>query len=111
MENGKCSMDIEVLLKESKTRLAAAFGTRLRGAMVYGSQPRGEAEADSDIDLMVLLEGPVAFGCDLETIIHALYPLQLEIDRQIDAWPADVKAYEAQEFAIYRNVRREGVAL
>lgn len=60
---------------------------------------------------MVLLEGPVRLGRDLETIIHVLYPLQLQIDQQLDAWPADIQAYDKQEFAIYRSVCREGIAL
>jgi len=31
------------------------------------------ASEDSDLDLMVLLEGPLRLGRDLETIVQALY--------------------------------------
>lgn len=104
-------MDTNELLKQVRVCLEAVFADRLKGLVLFGSEARRQAGPESDIDLMVLLKGPVQFGRDLETIIHALYPLQLETDRLIDAWPADVDSYEAQEFAIYRNARREGVRL
>jgi predicted nucleotidyltransferase len=104
-------METTPVLGQVRTRLAAAFGKRLKGIVLYGSEARHEAAPDSDIDLMVLLEGPVQAGKDLDTIIHALYPLQLELDRLIDAWPADAAAYERQEFAVYRNARREGILI
>lgn len=34
------------------------------------------------------LEGPVRLGQDLETIVKALYPVQLELDAPIHASPA-----------------------
>lgn len=104
-------MPPDEILDQIRERLADAFGPRLKGIVLYGSEARDDAAPDSDIDLMVLLEGPVAFGKDLDTIIHALYPLQLEMDRLIDAWPADVKAYEEQAFSLYRRAHREGVLL
>jgi predicted nucleotidyltransferase len=104
-------MPPDQILSQIRRRLAEVFGDRLKGVVLYGSEARGEAEPESDIDLMVLLTGPVAFGKDLEAIVRALYPVQLETDRLIDAWPADVKAYEEQVFSIYRRARREGVLL
>jgi len=90
--------------------LAEAFGERLRGIILYGSEARGQADPDSDVDLLALLDGPVDFGRDLRTCIHALYPLVLEIERPIHTWPVDISVYEAQEFPLYRNAKREGVS-
>lgn len=102
-------MDQLRVLKQIKAALAAAFGSRFRGVILYGSEVRGEATSDSDIDVLVLLAGPVHLGQDLRTIIHTLYPLQLEIGRPIDALPVDMSVYEAGEFALYRNAKREGI--
>lgn len=97
------------LLKRMKALLAEALGPRLRGIVLYGSEARGDAQPDSDIDVLVLLHGPVQFGRDLRTCIHALYPLVLEIERPIHAKPASLDLYQAQEFALYRNAKREGI--
>jgi len=98
------------VLKRIKAALAVTFGSRFRGVVLYGSEARGEAASDSDIDVLVLLTGPVTLGQDLRAIIHTLYPLQLEIGRSIDALPVDIAVYEAGEFALYRNAKREGIA-
>ncbi len=95
--------------KRLRDRLQAAFGDRLQGVVLYGSEARGEAGPDSDIDLLVLLEGPVNLGKDLWTAIEAVYPVQLETDRPIHPMPVDARSYEAGEFALYRNAKREGV--
>lgn len=102
-------MDRDDLLAQTKKILTGAFGERLRGVILYGSEARGQAEADSDIDLLVLLDGPVDYGRDLDTCIHNLYPLVLELERPIHASPVDINVYEAQEFSLYRNAKREGV--
>jgi predicted nucleotidyltransferase len=91
--------------------LADAFGSRLQGVVLYGSEARGTAEPDSDADLLVLLRSPVVLGKDLKTIIDALYPLQLEIERPIHALPVEATVYAEGEFSLYRNARKEGVLL
>lgn len=101
----------EELLNRIKERLKDTFGDRFKGLILYGSEARGEATDESDIDLLVLLTGPVRLGSDALAIIDALYPIQLEVIRPICGTPADVKAYEAGEFSFYRNVREEGVLL
>src|SRR5215218_7524455 len=94
--------------KEIRSRLEAAFPDRLQGVLLFGSEARNEAREDSDLDLMVLLEGPVRLGRDLETIVQALYPVQLEIDAPIHATPVSAEIFEAGEWGLYRSARREG---
>jgi predicted nucleotidyltransferase len=101
----------ERLRNEIRPRLEAVFRDRLRGVLLFGSEARGEADEDSDLDLLVLLEGPVQLGKDLETIVEALYPLQVEIERPIHALPVPVETFEAGEYGLYREAKREGVAL
>ena len=102
-------MDRDELLTRVKSDLQSAFGERLRGVVLYGSEARGDAEPDSDIDFLILLEGPLDYWADLRTSIHALYPLVLELERPIDATPADVRDYQAERWPLYREVKREGI--
>jgi len=97
--------------KEIRNRLEAAFRDRLQGVLLYGSEARNEAREGSDLDLLILLEEPVRLGRDLKTIVDALYPVQLEIDAPIHATPVSAEAFEAGEWGLYRNARREGVFL
>ena len=96
-------------LSRIKSMLQDAFPQRLRGVVLYGSEARGTAEPDSDIDLLVLLTGPVNRRRDLWICIQALYPLVLELERPIHAKPVDVEQYEAQKWPLYRDVKREGI--
>ena len=100
------------VLKQVRPRLEAAFGDRFRAAILYGSAARGDDQPDSDMDILVLLAPPVQTLGDIETAVDATYPLQLEIpDRPIHIAVADFKTYEAGQFALYRNVKAEGVRL
>ena len=101
----------EPLRNEIRSRLEAVFRDRLQRVLLFGSEARGEAREDSDVDLLVLLAGPVQLGKDLETIVEALYPLQMELDSPIHALPVPAETFEAGEYSLYREVKREGVAL
>lgn len=97
--------------QEIRFRLKVAFKERLRGVLLFGSETTGESRQNSDLDLMVLLEEPVRLGEDLEAIVEALYPVQLEIEVPIHALPISAQSFEAGEYGIYRKAKREGVFL
>lgn len=97
--------------KEIRSRLQTAFQDRLREVLLFGSAARREARPESDLDLMVLLAGPVRLGRDLETIVQALYPVQLDLEVPIHAIPVAEASFEAGGYGLYRSAKRDGVPL
>jgi uncharacterized protein len=99
------------MLQKCRAILQALYGERLHGVVLYGSCARGTEETQSDIDLMVLLEGPVDGAQEIRRIWEVLYPLQLESERLLSVVPVDVALYNRGEYALYRQAKAEGVVL
>ncbi len=104
-------MNRDQLLDRVKGILQTAFPERLRGVVLYGSEARGTAGPDSDIDLLILLDGPVDYGRDLQTSLDVLYPLALQIGRRISIKPVEAEEYETVECPLYRSAHQEGVTV
>ena len=79
--------------------------------ILYGSRARGDAEPDSDWDLLVILDGRVD-GRRASSVRHAIYAVEREVGevfatmvRSRDKWESDL--YRAMPFHV--SVEREGV--
>jgi predicted nucleotidyltransferase len=108
------SMDektVRTIVRKCKDVLANNYGARLKGVILYGSAARGEAAPASDIDLLVLLSPPLDYFAELRRIVDLLYPIQLESEQLISAKPALASDYEMGSISLYRNARREGIAV
>jgi predicted nucleotidyltransferase len=105
-------MDRDERLKRIKSALKDAFGPRFHSVILYGSEARGQAAPDSDIDVMVLLTSQQSYWDDVRTAIDATYPLVLDNDgRPISVKPIPVDEYEAQEWPLYQAVKEEGIPI
>jgi uncharacterized protein len=92
--------------------LESTYGERLKGVVLFGSEARKESKPDSDIDSMVLLDGPIRTQKEIQTIVDSLYPLQLKIpNRPIHATPVDAKLFDAQDYHLFCTVKKEGIFL
>jgi len=88
--------------------LQTVYGARLDHVVLYGSQARGEAAADSDIDTLVVLVS----GCDFWREFYRIGPIasriSLEHDVVISAIPVDHDEFRNGEAPLLVNARREG---
>ncbi|MFO8012796.1 MAG: nucleotidyltransferase domain-containing protein [Phycisphaerae bacterium] len=103
--------DARETIRRCRERLSEHYGDRLRKVLVFGSVARGDAQPDSDIDLLVVLDGSVDVVREARVLADLLYDVQLDSDRYISAKAASLDDYEAGRLQLYRNVQREGVAI
>lgn len=81
--------------------------------ILYGSEARGDARPDSDIDLLVLLEGEKRDFKREDEIISPLYDIELETGVIISPMMMLRKDWENRPFRtpFYINVVNEGIVL
>jgi uncharacterized protein len=82
--------------------------------ILYGSEARGEAKSDSDVDLIVVLrsDNPRLKIAVQDAVYDVMW--QRDFDRMISVYVLPADRFEAQRrrgFSFIRNVEREGVVL
>ena len=105
----KVSEQLRTLLAELRSRFEALYGPRLVRLMLFGSQARGDAEPGSDIDVLVVLEGPVRPGEEIARTGEITAGMSLENNVVISCTFIPADRFEREESPLMINVRREGV--
>jgi uncharacterized protein len=96
------------VLRDLDAGLRDLYGRRYRGLVLYGSQARGEADEGSDVDLLLLLEGPVEAGREIRRSSGVVAPLALEAGLVLSLIPVSIEEYRASSEPYLMNARREG---
>jgi predicted nucleotidyltransferase len=81
--------------------------------ILYGSRARGDAQPDSDWDILVLLDGPME-PHRTAAIRHRLFHLELEVDIIVSVIVLSHEAWDSPlscAMPFHANVVREGVEL
>lgn len=102
---------IQAILAQLHSRFQELYGDRLVQMVLYGSQARGDAEEGSDIDVLVVLKGPVSPGQEISRTSNISGKLSLQHDEVISCLFMDEERFANSYGPLLRNIRKEGVKL
>jgi predicted nucleotidyltransferase len=102
---------IQQILAEIHDRFQNLYRDRLYRMILFGSHAREDADPDSDIDLLVVLEEPVDAGMEIERTGSIVTDICLEYGVVVGCVFVDKERFLTRQGPFLRNIRREGVTV
>ena len=102
---------LEKIIAEFRLAVEKIYGDKLINLVLYGSQARGDATEDSDIDVMVILKSPVSPGDEIFRMGEVKNQINLKYDQLISVLPISEEDFLRKDTPLLENIRREGIAL
>ncbi len=97
------------ILTKLRAGFEALYGPRFVSMLLYGSQARGEATPESDIDVLVVLQGPVDPGTEIARTVPGTASLSLQYNVVISCAFVSEERFRSERSPFLLNVHREGV--
>lgn len=105
----KHASELNGLLADLRAALADLYGDRLVRLVLYGSQARGDTHSESDVDVLVVLDGEVQPGREIRRMSTVVFELGLENEVYVSTLPVSKAEYDAASSSWLRNVQDEGI--
>lgn len=100
---------IVAILEMTKNHLKLLYNDRLRRIVLFGSQARGDAHINSDVDILVVLEDPVDIYHETRELVAIELTLFNFFHKNVHLLPFSEKAFLTEDHPLLYYVRDEGV--
>jgi four helix bundle protein len=103
--------NVPTLLTSLKSALTQCYGDDLRHLILYGSYARAETDAESDVDILIVLAHVADYWEEVKRTSHIIADLSLRYDVTISPVRVSEVAWLHDDSPFLNHVRQEGVAL
>lgn len=111
MSSATQSNQLQLTLSQLKRQLQQTYQDQLINLILFGSQARGEAEPDSDIDILVILAGEVNPIAEIKRNNALISNLSLETDQLINCIYLSEQDWHYLKTPLIQNIHKEGIAV
>ncbi len=102
---------VHAALRELRESLRETYGDRLQRLVVFGSHARGDARADSDVDVLIVLGGDVDPLNEARRTSDIVIDVAVHHGVSLSLVHLSEDEFAHQDRPLLRNIDREGVAL
>lgn len=100
---------IQSLMDELKMGLEAVYGERLKGVYLYGSYARDEADEESDVDVLVVLDDFERYGAEVNRTSELGASLSLQYGVSVSKVFLRERDWLSGQTPFLANVREEAI--
>ena len=100
---------VQPILGELKPRLATLYGGRLRGVYLFGSYARDEADEESDVDVLIVLDRVENYSCEVDRTSELMSELSLKHGKSISCVYVGESKWRDADTMFFLNVREEAI--
>ena len=99
------------IFQELKQSLTYLYQEKLVKIILYGSQAKGTATTDSDVDILVVLKDEVSAFDEILRMAEITTTIGLKYDELISIFPIAESRFLAQLTPLLQNVKSQGIVL
>ncbi|MDJ0844415.1 nucleotidyltransferase domain-containing protein [Crocosphaera sp.] len=103
--------ELKTMLEELSIEVKKIYQDQLSRVILYGSQARGEAQIDSDVDVLIVLQHPFNYSQELERTSQLIADLSLKYNILISRLFIDKQRLYSDNSSFIRNINKDGIVL
>jgi predicted nucleotidyltransferase len=110
LELSQQPLQLQNIINQFKYYVNNLYGSSLKQLILFGSQARGDATPDSDIDLLIVTQKKLSKS-DREQVINFISDVSINQNILINFIEMSPQRFQTENSPLLLNIRREGILL
>jgi len=103
--------EIQVIAEKLKQEFKQIYQKKFSKLILFGSQARGDAQPDSDIDILVVLKGELNPVEEIMRNSYLISELCLEYNVLINCFYLSETRFKEEDKPLIKNIKKDGILL